>query len=347
MTVMKAKSSQEPTKVNTEDARRLYRKRLRFAAIVGGLIWIVLVAAYVASFGFELSGRQDVWGQFGDYVGGLLNPVFGFAGFLILLGTLHEQRLQIEEGRQRLKNEQEGERRRLEEERKRWQEQQDAQQQRLEEERQRFAEEHRARVRQAFESTFFRLLNRFSEVVNNVSYSEIDLWLTQPGKPIQRRELRGRAALEKMYEILRKNYKRVKRTQKISVRELYVYLYTGTFKDSEPELGIYFRTLYHVFKFVDTSSLTFDERIGYANIARAQLSGYELAFVFYNGLFGEGETGFRPLINKYGILKHVKASELLSPDDIADRSLYPEEAMAKASRRLEIFGGVEPQVSYD
>lgn len=65
------------------------------------MIWIIvlivisvgaaIVGKYVHQFGMPWLGKQDQWGQFGDYVGGLLNPVLSFAAFTMLLITYRHQ----------------------------------------------------------------------------------------------------------------------------------------------------------------------------------------------------------------------------------------------------------------
>jgi len=59
-------------------------------------LWVAVVlgAAAVAAVGwlyakyFAFIVDSQVWGTFGDYFGGTLNPIFSFAAFLILLATL-------------------------------------------------------------------------------------------------------------------------------------------------------------------------------------------------------------------------------------------------------------------
>ncbi len=57
------------------------------------LIIALVVTKYIFKFGTELSSNQEVWGQFGDYFGGVLNPILSFFAFAALLYTVH---LQIE-----------------------------------------------------------------------------------------------------------------------------------------------------------------------------------------------------------------------------------------------------------
>lgn len=60
-----------------------------------GLIALAALAAtitpYVVVFSGGVTSDQEKWGQFGDYIGGSLNPVFGFLSFALLLLTLRLQ----------------------------------------------------------------------------------------------------------------------------------------------------------------------------------------------------------------------------------------------------------------
>ena len=60
-------------------------------------------------------------------------------------------------------------------------------------------------------------------------------------------------------------------------------------------------------------------------MARAQLSDVELCVIFYDGVT-DLAVKFKPLIEKYGILKHVNAGHLLIEDDRRNLSLYARSA---------------------
>lgn len=57
---------------------------------------LVVFGFYLAKFPLGFSQKQEVWGQFGDYVGGLLNPILSFCAFVGLLLTLRAQRVDSE-----------------------------------------------------------------------------------------------------------------------------------------------------------------------------------------------------------------------------------------------------------
>jgi hypothetical protein len=180
-----------------------------------------------------------------------------------------------------------------------------------------------ALTRQSFEGTFFELLKHFSDVAENVTASNA-------GDNV----LRGRAAFARIFRWLQQRYARkiVLRNQP-SEAQLTEASYFDTYAEYEPELGPYFRTLYHVFKFVDSAqSLSATERIEYANIARARLSLSEALLIFYNGTWGEGR-GFRKLINDYGILKHLPRERLLRSSHMDNRDWYSVSAFQSAEDR--------------
>lgn len=62
--------------------------------LIAVVLAIIVIAAYRLMFGAQFSDRQDQWGQFGDFVGGVLNPMLAFFSILLLLITV---RLQLEE----------------------------------------------------------------------------------------------------------------------------------------------------------------------------------------------------------------------------------------------------------
>jgi len=79
-----------------------------FRNVVAGLVASALVAfgllvlLYIWQFGRQgLSPTQDHWGQFGDYLGGTLNPLLGFTSVVLLALTLSEQRKMLAETRRR------------------------------------------------------------------------------------------------------------------------------------------------------------------------------------------------------------------------------------------------------
>ena len=82
----------------------------------------------------------------------------------------------------------------------------------------------------------------------------------------------------------------------------------------QAELGHYFRTLYHVFKFVDSSGLDKAGKRRYTSLVRAQLSAFELGLLYYNGISPMGREKFYRLIEEFGILKNFEKSLLVNAE---------------------------------
>lgn len=60
-------------------------------SIAAGLVMLIPVIFYITTYGYELSESQAVWAQFGDFFGGILNPIYAFLAFLALLYTISLQ----------------------------------------------------------------------------------------------------------------------------------------------------------------------------------------------------------------------------------------------------------------
>lgn len=67
--------------------------------LFGGLavvLAVLPVLAYVGMFGSKWSTLHEVWGQFGDFFGGFLNPLYALLAFMAVLFNLHLQSQQLE-----------------------------------------------------------------------------------------------------------------------------------------------------------------------------------------------------------------------------------------------------------
>ena len=72
---------------------------LGFAVIAG----VVVALAFIINFhAVPIAGKIDAWGQFGDYLGGVLNPVFGFLSVIGLLVALVLQMKELKASREAL-----------------------------------------------------------------------------------------------------------------------------------------------------------------------------------------------------------------------------------------------------
>jgi hypothetical protein len=152
--------------------------------------------------------------------------------------------------------------------------------------------------RQAFESTFFNQL----ELLRSVALS------------FKMGEAQGYAAWDSHANSCHRVLLSVANTVAAGDNAEYRRLCDHYYRDEiyvrrESYIGPYFRILYHIFKLIDTQSyLSEADKVSYANLARAQLGSSELVGIALNYLSNHSEN-FGPLIEKYGILKHLPPSE--------------------------------------
>lgn len=65
--------------------------------------FFVTIVFYVSNFNNGLSTDQSVWGTFGDFLGGTLNPILSFLSLLALLFTIVLQNKELQETRKELR----------------------------------------------------------------------------------------------------------------------------------------------------------------------------------------------------------------------------------------------------
>lgn len=78
-----------------------FDKGLFFASVVALSVIVIVAGRYISEFSFNVLADQEKWGQFGDYFGGVLNPVLSFFAFLAILYTLRNQVESNEESERR------------------------------------------------------------------------------------------------------------------------------------------------------------------------------------------------------------------------------------------------------
>ncbi|MCC2778975.1 hypothetical protein LK518_06055 [Parabacteroides distasonis] len=190
--------------------------------------------------------------------------------------------------------------------------------------------------RQRFENTFFQMMSLQQEIVNTLSYTYSIF--TSKGK--EHSVFKGRDVFRALYEkgnayyidirqkkvdcqslkeaLYRKHYSFKKLTPDSSSQEnpdvisfVEPYFDYSPYNDADqPQyLDHYFRHLYRMVKFIDETKLLpddFDERYQYTSMIRATFSRYEFVWLFYNGLSENGVEKFKPLIEKYALLRGIR-----------------------------------------
>jgi hypothetical protein len=177
--------------------------------------------------------------------------------------------------------------------------------------REEFEEQNKTLKRQRFENTFFNMLSLQQEITNNL------LLQCKIFKEDIERDVtyKGREAFKGIYEDAVFEYEGFISITNTGLK----YILKNNWLDGYTKIPAtnrfdhYFRHLYRIFKYVDTTDLISDEeRYEYACIVRSQLSDYELIMLFFNGLSDNGKEKFKPLIEKYAILKNMRPDLLPS-----------------------------------
>jgi len=247
---------------------------------------VIVMIFYFYNFNNGLSKLNSDWGTFGDYFGGILNPIFAFLGLIALLLTLRIQSRELSNSTKELKNSATA-----------------------------LKAQGKLLNKQNFENTFFQMVKLHNDIVNS-----IDLHKTQGGELIAE----GRDCFKNFYKKkLESEYWMTKRaTSGVSEYKRINLAYSDFYDEHQQDLGHYFRNLYTIFKFIDESNSE-DKKL-YIRIIRAQLSSFELGLLFYNCLHDVSSDKFKLLIEKHHILQNFDTSLLFDPENHS--TLYNESA---------------------
>jgi hypothetical protein len=158
-------------------------------------------------------------------------------------------------------------------------------------------------IKQNFENTFFELLKIHNDITNGIDLSGSNNRVTK-----------GRDCFKVFYKRFKTLWGR-KKEKYDGVCELdrVSNTYLAFYQEHEAEFGHYFRSLYNIVKLVDSSDM--ENKRFYTNFLRAQLSSFELTLLFYNSLSDLGREKFKPLIEKYSLLKNVPKNEILNSSE--------------------------------
>lgn len=156
-------------------------------------------------------------------------------------------------------------------------------------------------VRQQTESQFYNLLNLQQQVIQG-----FDLHIGE--KTIQ-----GRDCFRDWRRKLRANYK-ANRVKGVESGKASMAAYGYVLNAHLGDLGLYFRSLYTVFRYIDT--IDERDRSHYAVVVRSLLSDYELLLLFYNCLSVKGEK-FMAFAEKHALFDNLNIQLLLNIEDVA------------------------------
>lgn len=254
----------------------------RLPMIAGGLA-LVLVLGYVFAFkSLSLNEKPDAWGQFGDYIGGILNPLISLFTLVVAVSVWKLQKTELLETRRAV------------------------------EEQGKTAEQQRR------EQRFFDLLNIYQETLKTFVFdgttgkAALNNW-SQLFSP---HSLDCVAFLHRGWDTFHDPIKQPQSNLRAAVEQA-MNPRTTTFSEDRirvswngvsPLLDHYFRTIFAILG--ELEKLLGSDHWRYAKLFRAQLSRDELTLLAFNLLFDDEGLKMRPFIYKYGLLKHLANNEL-------------------------------------
>lgn len=244
-------------------------KQLRnYILLAIGILLIVIVVYFLNFFTYPISKSSSDWGQFGAYTGGVAGAFLTLLTVILLIKTLDSQN----------KN---------------------------------------ATINQ-FESSFFELFRLHKEITDRI-VGEVHIVVRNTNVD-EEGTYKGLQFFEKLSQKINLQYDadymnilregnaeaqdiEIEENEDIMQEEIDEY-YNEIYRGRESELGHYFRSLYHLIKFVDQSKVNNKQR--YIDLIQAYLTDAELHCTFYNGIAIYGRDKFKPLLDKYSFLENIK-----------------------------------------
>lgn len=258
----------------------IFTKAFIFIAIIF-LIEILFVLGFLI-FEKEHNPQSilDLLGPFGDFFGGMLNPILTFCTFMALLMTIILQQRELKLSREQvaISVKELGETRKA-----------------TEISSQALTEQSNSLKIQNFENTFFKMI----DLHNNISY-KLDGKTTFRPTAHQYNHIGRYTPLIICFEYQNSFYDISEKLLNQVDKELILdYIFAAL----NPCLGHYFRNIYQILKFIDSSDFIKNKKF-YSNILRAQLNQDEQRILFFNCISKNG-INMLSLVTKYEFLEHL------------------------------------------
>ncbi|MCS3504469.1 putative phage abortive infection protein [Achromobacter sp. JUb104] len=226
---------------------------------------------YRSTFKGKFSTDQADWGAFGDFMGGIVNPVAGLVTIVLLVLTLRSQQDELEEQRRQLAKQ---------------------------------------AFEQSFfgwTSSYRELISG----LQFGSGTELDPRLTgvialheilRLGHTPSNEETHS--LIKKMQSVDATEQEEIRATHRSST----VAWWERCFASNEPQLGALIRTLYSLLRWVDSHpTVSWAEKWDAVSIIRARLSGPELRVIYFNGFLHDGKK-FNAYVQRYALLDNLPLS---------------------------------------
>lgn len=240
-----------------------------YISLAIGIILIVILVYLLNFYSYSISESSTDWGQFGSYVGGLAGAFLTLLTVILLIKTLDSQN----------KN---------------------------------------ATINQ-FESSFFELFRLHKEITDRI-IGEVHI-VVRNSSVEEKDTYEGLQFFERLSKKINLHYDadhqniakegldNMAEVEKAVNEEGITNYYNDIYRGKESGLGHYFRSLYHLIKFVDDSKINNKQR--YTDLVQAYLTDAELHCTFYNGISIYGRDRLKPLLDKYSFLENIKSKGII------------------------------------
>ena len=222
---------------------------------LGCVLVVALVAlggvlvAYTMTFGGQVAPEHSRWGEFGDFIGGTLNPFYSLLALLALLLTIVLQNQELTNSARELARSV------------------------------RAMEDQASAIKlQNVERTFFEMVRLHHDIVRALDLRDDASQVTTA----------GRDCFGVFYDRFKKRHAEANTKHNSAGQQIIVNkAWDAFFPRHQHEIGHYFRNFHRILKFIDESDVV--NKANYTGILRAQMSTYELALLFYNALHPTGQ----------------------------------------------------------
>jgi len=260
----------------------LKNEKTSMVLIFSGILLIVfaIITFLWMDFDFNINSpiNSGKFGQFGDFIGGIVGSLWALAGVLLFYIALNEQRKDFKTNKETLKLQIETLNQQVKEFK--------LQRKELVSSRKVYEQQSKTLKTQQFESNFYSLLNVYLSIKDKLNNLD-----------------KNQDFFKEFYEELSINY--LPDIDIVSHHNNMVDSYTKLFNKQKGYLSHYFKTLYRIIKIIDSNNILVEqEKVFYSKILRSQFTDYEQLVLYYNSHSVYGLKS-RPLILKYNILKHT------------------------------------------
>lgn len=150
----------------------------------------------------------------------------------------------------------------------------------------------------SFENKFFKLLEFYNQLVNDIIYDQHDSDY-HGKKAIACYRTDVVSYLKRLLDSI--EWRNPDKTKiQTEINDLYRRIYNGEVSS----IGHYFRFVYHIFKYIDESNLLESQKLFYAKLFRSQFTADEMILLGINCLTEYGER-FNLYIEKYSVLHRL------------------------------------------